>query len=158
MKSSEVASQLKLISMVLLLGYMYPVLTFGSPVEQLCVDQNSDRHMMMLDNSRNEWSLQILKNKNGINDLFVCTAMSDLYESKISTQQLVQVLYIIKSTQNCSVINKSILVIKENLKIAREHENQNRFASAIAIQNLTNQLKAFELSYQYHQCLHSEVK
>ncbi len=154
MKKSKQFSQMKIIVSFLFVTILMPLFSLAeNRVEShLCVNIQSDRKIINLVTSQNNWQVITENTKSAEADYYACAPISEFNNSNISTQQLVQVLNILQNTNSCKTIVANVLLLKQYLKSANNTNALSRFSTVSARQNLKNQLRAYELALQLSQC------
>lgn len=152
MKKLELLSQVKVKVSIVFMSIMLPMMSQAELVSHLCVNQQSERKIIEFVTSQQNWKILVDKKNSGEEVYYACAPVSEFNKSNITTQQLVQVLNILQSTDSCSQINSNVLLLKQYLKSATNPKNFNRYSSVESKQNLMNQLQAFELAQKMSQC------
>lgn len=154
MKKTDQFTTMKVMVSVLFITILMPLFSLaGNRTEShLCVNVQSDRKMINLVTSQNNWQVIVDENRNGKAEYFACAPISEFNQSNISTQELVQVLNILQNSKTCETIISNVLLLKQYLKSSTPGNAINRFSSASAQQNLSNQLRAYELALKLSRC------
>lgn len=154
MKNTDQFLSFRSIVLILFITILMPLFSQAEALDEshLCVNHQSDRKIINLVTSQNNWQVIVDYNKSGEADYYACAPISEFNKSNISTQQLVQVLNILQNSSSCKTIVSNVLLLKQYLKSASNANALNRFSTVSAKQNLKNQLKAYELALQLSQC------